>query len=270
MSNTVVMQNEIMRDAFYAEQSGYYSDKINNGYYDEKSKSGVPQQNEGGDIFAEEEASRHCEGPNESSGDDSYSADDADKDKGQDYSGSDDDGQFTTLQTVSGTYLTQNSYRSPPAPSSQNSYRSPPAPSYTHSDYGYSADQSPQQLTRAGDYQNIPVALYQNKTEPSPTLNYGSPPQGGTQNYNDNSSQRNPFPYHFPVEIKQEIPYYPTSTNGIAARRGTGAPTPENWGYGANMEGQHASKACVFLCNRELWSKFHAHETEMIVTKQGR
>ncbi|XP_060085944.1 T-box protein H15-like [Ylistrum balloti] len=29
-------------------------------------------------------------------------------------------------------------------------------------------------------------------------------------------------------------------------------------------------KACVYLCNRDLWSKFHAHTTEMIITKQGR
>lgn len=29
-------------------------------------------------------------------------------------------------------------------------------------------------------------------------------------------------------------------------------------------------KAAVFLCNRELWTKFHQHQTEMIITKQGR
>ena len=31
-----------------------------------------------------------------------------------------------------------------------------------------------------------------------------------------------------------------------------------------------AGKAGVFLCNRDLWEKFHRHITEMIVTKQGR
>ncbi len=30
------------------------------------------------------------------------------------------------------------------------------------------------------------------------------------------------------------------------------------------------SKASVYLCNREIWVKFHAHTTEMIITKQGR
>lgn len=29
-------------------------------------------------------------------------------------------------------------------------------------------------------------------------------------------------------------------------------------------------QSSVFLCNRELWLKFHHHTTEMIITKQGR
>ncbi|XP_016105548.1 T-box brain protein 1-like [Sinocyclocheilus grahami] len=29
-------------------------------------------------------------------------------------------------------------------------------------------------------------------------------------------------------------------------------------------------KAQVYLCNRALWFKFHRHQTEMIITKQGR
>lgn len=29
-------------------------------------------------------------------------------------------------------------------------------------------------------------------------------------------------------------------------------------------------QVCVYLCNRELWVKFHQHMTEMIITKQGR
>ncbi|KAK3594838.1 hypothetical protein CHS0354_002889 [Potamilus streckersoni] len=31
-----------------------------------------------------------------------------------------------------------------------------------------------------------------------------------------------------------------------------------------------SGRACIYLCNRELWLKFHAHTTEMIITKQGR
>lgn len=34
--------------------------------------------------------------------------------------------------------------------------------------------------------------------------------------------------------------------------------------------GLMAAKAQVFLCNRALWLRFHRHQTEMIITKQGR
>lgn len=30
------------------------------------------------------------------------------------------------------------------------------------------------------------------------------------------------------------------------------------------------TRAQVYLCNRPLWQKFHRHQTEMIITKQGR
>ena len=29
-------------------------------------------------------------------------------------------------------------------------------------------------------------------------------------------------------------------------------------------------KVCIYLCNRNLWARFHMHTTEMIITKQGR
>lgn len=32
----------------------------------------------------------------------------------------------------------------------------------------------------------------------------------------------------------------------------------------------HGSNICVYLCNRDLWSKFYQHTCEMIITKQGR
>ncbi|XP_021355486.1 T-box brain protein 1-like [Mizuhopecten yessoensis] len=35
-------------------------------------------------------------------------------------------------------------------------------------------------------------------------------------------------------------------------------------------QSQEGEKVSVYLCNRELWTKFHAHTTEMIITKQGR
>ena len=37
-----------------------------------------------------------------------------------------------------------------------------------------------------------------------------------------------------------------------------------------NYSSSQMSKASVYLCNRDLWTRFHAHTTEMIITKQGR
>lgn len=269
MAGTAVMQGEMMRDAYYNEQSDYYNDKFNSGYFEDKSRGGLTQPSDGGALFVEEEASRRLEGPNESSsGDDSYSADDADRDK-DDNSCSDDDGQFATLQTVNANYMTTNGFNS--------------AQSYAQNEFPEASTVSPQ--ARFQNFQNIPVTLYQSRTldsDPASGLNYGSPPNYHghevKSDHVEDSQLRGQFPYHFPVEIKQEIPYYPPAVGSLAANghvshRETGASSssaPEGWSYGANMQGPHDGKAGVFLCNRELWSKFHAHQTEMIVTKQGR
>nr|BAP47448.1 T-brain transcription factor [Prionocidaris baculosa] len=50
-----------------------------------------------------------------------------------------------------------------------------------------------------------------------------------------------------------------TSTSGDVVRAATGQP-----------DGAGPGKAAVYLCNRELWRKFHHFKTEMIITKQGR
>lgn len=39
---------------------------------------------------------------------------------------------------------------------------------------------------------------------------------------------------------------------------------------GCLYPGYTGLRAQVFLCNRALWLKFHRHQTEMIITKQGR
>jgi len=45
----------------------------------------------------------------------------------------------------------------------------------------------------------------------------------------------------------------------------------ETWAYsGGAPPVPSTGKAAVYLCNRNLWSRFHANTTEMIVTKQGR
>jgi len=56
---------------------------------------------------------------------------------------------------------------------------------------------------------------------------------------------------------------------------------PQQYGHGYHQGGSFyqlapgtaglvPGKAHVYLCNRALWLKFHRHQTEMIITKQGR
>lgn len=52
---------------------------------------------------------------------------------------------------------------------------------------------------------------------------------------------------------------YPPYTGSGSALSNMNLPTT-----GAGMRAQ------VYLCNRPLWLKFHRHQTEMIITKQGR
>lgn len=59
-----------------------------------------------------------------------------------------------------------------------------------------------------------------------------------------------------------------------------GYPYPQQYGhsyqgapfyqFSSTQPGLVPGKAQVYLCNRPLWLKFHRHQTEMIITKQGR
>ncbi|NXH18561.1 TBR1 protein, partial [Bucco capensis] len=59
-----------------------------------------------------------------------------------------------------------------------------------------------------------------------------------------------------------------------------GYPYPQQYGhsyqgapfyqFSSSQPGLVPGKAQVYLCNRPLWLKFHRHQTEMIITKQGR
>ncbi|KAG8432372.1 hypothetical protein GDO86_016854 [Hymenochirus boettgeri] len=61
---------------------------------------------------------------------------------------------------------------------------------------------------------------------------------------------------------------------------GTGYPYTQQYGhsyqgspfyqFSTTQPGLVPGKAQVYLCNRPLWLKFHRHQTEMIITKQGR
>ena len=77
------------------------------------------------------------------------------------------------------------------------------------------------------------------------------------------SSSPYPFGHHHPQAAGCIYPPYPSPGSG-------------GCGLGAALSLHHAGasggglRAQVYLCNRPLWLKFHRHQTEMIITKQGR
>lgn len=91
----------------------------------------------------------------------------------------------------------------------------------------------------------------------STSLHYGSvlPPTGFSSAVCASRSQFGAG-YQFGQGPGCLYPSYPGTSSGIAS-----VPIPAA-GAGA--------RAQVYLCNRPLWLKFHRHQTEMIITKQGR
>ncbi|XP_072304160.1 eomesodermin homolog a isoform X1 [Eucyclogobius newberryi] len=91
------------------------------------------------------------------------------------------------------------------------------------------------------------------------SLHYGSvlPPAGFTSS--SVCSSRGQFGgggYQFSQGPGCLYPSYPSTGAGIGSMSLTG--------------GSAGARAQVYLCNRPLWLKFHRHQTEMIITKQGR
>lgn len=100
------------------------------------------------------------------------------------------------------------------------------------------------------------------------------------------------FPYasqHAPPAFSIGSPgrymaHHPVITNGAynslpQGYPAAGYPYAQQYGHAyqggafyqfSSAQGLVPGKAQVYLCNRALWLKFHRHQTEMIITKQGR
>ncbi|XP_062383584.1 T-box brain protein 1 [Sardina pilchardus] len=63
---------------------------------------------------------------------------------------------------------------------------------------------------------------------------------------------------------------YPTAGYSYAQQYGHGDQDGQLYQFSVTPDGLLSGKAQVYLCNRALWLKFHRHQTEMIITKQGR
>ncbi|RXM35445.1 T-box brain protein 1 [Acipenser ruthenus] len=63
---------------------------------------------------------------------------------------------------------------------------------------------------------------------------------------------------------------YPTAGYPYAQQYGHSYQGGPFYQFSSAQPGLVPGKAQVYLCNRALWLKFHRHQTEMIITKQGR
>lgn len=90
------------------------------------------------------------------------------------------------------------------------------------------------------------------------SLHYGSvlPPAGFSSSVCTSRSQFGSGGYQFGQGPGCLYPSYPGTGSSIGSM---------------SLPGSAAgARAQVYLCNRPLWLKFHRHQTEMIITKQGR
>lgn len=200
-----------------------------------------------------------------SSGEDSYSADEKDKNSPPDGEEAEDDGQYATLETVDAKYLSNSIDNLYKATSHDvnviefkdtihaQPYSLETMPTYFPEESsavnGHVTESVPQGQAFGEAQEFIKYEKYNGAEDPSherDAVNYG-PYSFAPQSLEAAKSRETSYAYPLPV-VKHAA--------------------ADNWAYGNTMA--PASKAAVFLCNRELWAKFHTHTTEMIVTKQGR
>uniref|UniRef100_A0A670IQR5 T-box brain transcription factor 1 n=1 Tax=Podarcis muralis TaxID=64176 RepID=A0A670IQR5_PODMU len=114
---------------------------------------------------------------------------------------------------------------------------------------------------------------------------------GGAADMFPYPGQHNPHAAAFSIASPSRyMAHHPVIANGAynsllsnSAPQGypaAGYPYPQQYGpsyqgspfyqFPSAQAGLVPGKAQVYLCNRPLWLKFHRHQTEMIITKQGR
>ncbi|XP_045182257.2 T-box transcription factor T-like [Mercenaria mercenaria] len=225
------------------------------GLYGNKDESDMPQY-DGKDTHFTEDASGRADGHVDSSGGEESYADESEKD-GSSADG-DEEGQYATLETVGSKYPAGNEFRNATQDVNVIEFRDTvhampyhfqPFPTYFHGDsvkHPYPASLHPAYKQET----------YDNEEDIHGGDTYSYPPYGS---YSAGHSVQKPRDAPYGYAIPPPLP--------------TAAQQQHGWGaYGHQDPAQSSptGKAGVFLCNRELWSKFHNHITEMIVTKQGR
>lgn len=225
--------------------------------YGGKDSSAMPQYS-GKDIHFTEDTSARSDGHVDSSGGEESYVEDSEKDGSND--DCEEEGNYTTLETVGTKYSESNDYRN----SSQDvnviefkdtvhatSYHFQSVPTYYHGE---------------GDVHTYPTGVvhttyknekYEHEEEINGNDGYCYQPYGS-------------YPTGHVIQKSRDVPYgfgmLPSPSTSVQHQN-----VSNGWGgFGPQSQSSSSEKAGVFLCNRELWAKFHTHITEMIVTKQGR
>ncbi|XP_052761830.1 T-box protein 1-like [Mya arenaria] len=303
MSAATLVQNDVgmLRDT-YDSGSGYYSAKGE----PLPPTTELPRYHGRDGLFTEDHVTGRGEAQVESgsSGEDSYIAEDGEAEtyshgsEGDEGEGS---GRYATLETVNSAYLTGAATGNV----NDNVYRNvSQAQDVNVIEFKDHITAKPYNLNAMSHfYPSIPGDHSLNYHDPNPQHSYRydkydevdgtptpPPPSVAVQQRGNLVSGYHPVPTTGHVE--PHSPYTCNSnggisgnTDGIHMEKRTELPPQayayqtekvENWQYGGApqmtlaQQPEASSKAAVFLCNRELWSRFHVHTTEMIVTKQGR
>ncbi|XP_071092565.1 T-box transcription factor TBX6-like [Haliotis cracherodii] len=188
-------------------------------------------------------------------------------------------GTFTALEGLKSFYCSQGStqrqqgtygHQSPDSASRDDN-------SESQDTDGYSPPNS------ATNYTSLQPAHYDHSPAAPPHYDVPQPAYDHPQSHYDHDSSRDSMaPYHPSDSLQGRYPYmkpyhqpYPSAveSEGLYSRVDSPPqelPVPESPTLIDPTHGGQSGKACVYLCNRELWLKFNTHTTEMIITKQGR
>ncbi|KAM4028452.1 eomesodermin homolog [Anomaloglossus baeobatrachus] len=163
---------------------------------------------------------------------------------------------------------------SPAGEEDMNSVQPPSAPRYLDNSLQAASDRyylptQGQQPPQTGAELGSPCSIFP-YAPPQHTAVY---PAGGAARYPPYSSMLPPAGFSPPVCPSR--PQYSTGYQYSQAPGGMYSPYPSaGSGSGLGALGLPGSgtgvRAQIYLCNRPLWLKFHRHQTEMIITKQGR
>ncbi|KAK3087238.1 hypothetical protein FSP39_003446 [Pinctada imbricata] len=182
---------------------------------------------------------------------------------------------------------------------SEGHYTLPSLKPYYCEGYAYPEGQQQSSYTHLTPENSSPEKSYEETEDLSPNAGYQSPGSGGTPSYaclqpvtqvhrqdahgyQESYTQQDTYKYNgYMPQVDPNMMYYGGNYSAQPAQHtqqqqqqqmpsgnNTSCVSPNGQSNGQGRFQQN--KACIQLCNAELWARFHQHTTEMIITKQGR